>query len=118
MTDEKPPRGPLGDAQPTREGWKPGTPGSLPPRRVEDRPNVGTVKPEDYPEEDRKDGDANRGKRASKGSGAVSGSGAGAGGAGNAEDYDSDPQGGGGAAPLRDDHGPHGFADSPVGGSR
>lgn len=26
------------------------TPGSLKPEKVEDRPNVGTVKPEDYPE--------------------------------------------------------------------
>ena len=29
------------------------TPGGLPPTPVEDRPNVGTVTPEDYPEEDR-----------------------------------------------------------------
>ncbi len=26
------------------------TPGSLKPEKVEDRPNVGTVNPEDYPE--------------------------------------------------------------------
>ena len=29
------------------------TPGGQPPERVEDRPNVGTVTPEDYPEKDR-----------------------------------------------------------------
>ncbi len=29
------------------------TPGGQPPERVEDRPNVGTVRPEDYPLEDR-----------------------------------------------------------------
>ena len=31
----------------------PGTPGGQPPEPVEDRPNVGTVTPEDYPVEDR-----------------------------------------------------------------
>jgi len=31
------------------------TPGGNKPEKVEDRPNVGTVKPEDYPEEDRRD---------------------------------------------------------------
>ena len=30
-----------------------GTPGGQPPEPVEDRPNVGTVRPEDYPEDDR-----------------------------------------------------------------
>ena len=31
------------------------TPGSNKPEPVGDRPNVGTVKPEDYPEKDRRD---------------------------------------------------------------
>ncbi len=31
----------------------PGTPGSLPPEPVENRPGVGIVEPENYPEEDR-----------------------------------------------------------------
>lgn len=82
--------------------------GSLPQAKVEDRENVGTVKPDDYPRRDRADGDVsaanNRGHRASKGSGPVSGSGAGAGGKGNPEDYDSDVQGGGGTAGVRTDN--------------
>ncbi|WP_422060823.1 hypothetical protein [Sphingopyxis sp.] len=98
------------------------TPGSLPQEKVEDRDNVGTARPEDYPKEDRDDGDvaaANRGKRADKhGSGPVSGSGAGAGGGGIPEDYDDDPQGGGGHKPVATDTGPNTGADAPVGGSR
>ena len=93
-------RGPLGDARPdARERPAAPTPGSLKPEKVEDRDNVGSAKPEDYPEDQRarlSDADANRGHRPGKGSGSASGSGAGAGGKGNAEDYDSDPQGGGG----------------------
>lgn len=30
------------------------TPGGLPQEKVEDRPSIGTVKPEDYPEEQRR----------------------------------------------------------------
>jgi hypothetical protein len=121
MTDSTP-RGPLGDARPDAPGEPNKTPGSLPPEKVEDRGDVGTVHPEDYPKSERDDGDvaaANRGRRASKGSGPVSGSGAGAGGGGNPEDYDSDPQGGGGhdATPVSP-HGPKTGADAPVGGSR
>lgn len=121
MTDTNP-RGPLGGARPDGEARAP-TPGSLPPEKVEGRENVGTVRPEDYPEEEREDGDvtaaANRGRRADKqGSGPVSGSGAGAGGGGNPEDYDSDPQAGGGHQPIRTDNGPKTGADAPVGGSR
>lgn len=97
------------------------TPGSLPPERVEDRDNVGTAKPGDYPRTERDGGDVtgatNRGHRAGKGSGPATGSGAGAGGAGNPEDYDSDPQGGGGRGPTPDDKGPKTGADAPVGGS-
>lgn len=96
--------------------------GSLPQADVEDRENVSTVRPADYPKSDRDDGAVtggdNRGRRASKGSGPVSGSGAGAGGKGNPEDYDSDPQGGGGKAGLRTDNGPKTGADAPIGGSR
>lgn len=33
-----------------------GTPGGQPPEKVEDRPNVGTVKPEDYPADERANG--------------------------------------------------------------
>lgn len=42
-------RGPLGDARPdsTNNGTRAG--GGQPPEKVEDRPVVGTVKPEDYP---------------------------------------------------------------------
>ena len=32
-----------------------GTPGGQKPEKVDDRPNVSTVKPEDYPKEQRKD---------------------------------------------------------------
>ena len=97
------------------------TPGSLPPEKIEDRGNVGTARPEQYPKEDRAAADPaaqNRGRRASKGSGPASGSGAGAGGKGNSEDYDSDPQGGGGRLPSHEDHGPKTGADAPVGGRR
>lgn len=120
MTDNVP-RGPLGDARPDATDENIKTPGSLPPEKVEDRENVGTVKPENYPREDRAAGDAaaaNRGARSGTGSGPVTGSGAGAGGRGNPEDYDSDPQGGGGAAPSPANKGPVTGADAPVGGSR
>ena len=101
---------------------KSGPAGSLPPARVEDRQNVSTVEPTDYPQGERDDGAVtggdNRGRRASNGSGPVSGSSAGAGGKGNPEDYDSDAQGGGGRAGMRTDHGPKTGADAPIGGSR
>lgn len=114
------PRGPLGDGRPEATDKNIKTPGSLPPEKVEDRANVGTVRPEDYPREDRIAGNAaaNRGARVGTGSGPATGSGAGAGGRGNPEDYDSDPQGGGGAAPSPTDRGPRTGADAPVGGSR
>ncbi|MBW8296381.1 hypothetical protein [Sphingopyxis sp.] len=121
MSDSNP-RDPLDDARPDSQPRAP-APGSLPQQKVEDRENVGTATPEDYPERDRKDGDItaarNRGKRANKqGSGPVTGSGAGAGGGGNPEDYDDDAQGGGGHMPSAADHGPKTGADAPVGGSR
>jgi len=43
------PRGPLGDARPDADGGKSPTRGGQPPEKVEDRPVVGSVKPEDYP---------------------------------------------------------------------
>lgn len=96
--------------------------GLLPQAEVEDRKNVSTVKPTDYPKGDRDDGAVtgadNRGRRASKGSGPVSGSGAGAGGKGNPEDYDSDAPAGRGTAGMRTDDGPKTGADAPSGGSR
>ena len=47
-------RGTLGDARPNFDGPDPRTGGSTRPEPVENRPNVSTVKPEDYPLEDRK----------------------------------------------------------------
>ncbi|MBA4751021.1 MAG: hypothetical protein H2055_02160 [Sphingopyxis sp.] len=119
MSNDDIPRGPRGHTR--TEGADTGkTPGSLPPADVEDRENVGQVRPEDYPPDERGVPDpaaANRGHRPGKGSGPVSGSGAGAGGKGNAEDYDGDPQGGGGEWPRTTDRGPKIWADAPVGGS-
>lgn len=51
--DSETPRGPGGDTLPGREKADPRTGGAQPQQRVEDRPNVGTVTPEDYPEKDR-----------------------------------------------------------------
>lgn len=44
-------RGPLGDVQPGRSDSDPLTRGGQPQETVENRPNVGIVKPEDYPEQ-------------------------------------------------------------------
>jgi len=49
-------RGPLGDALPDGNDPDPRTGGSLPQEDVEDRPAVSTVKPEDYPEDQRAKG--------------------------------------------------------------
>lgn len=50
----------------SKEGIGP-TPGSLPPEKVENRDNVGTATPDDYPKADREDGDVtatgNKGRR-------------------------------------------------------
>lgn len=113
-------RGPLGDARPDASGDGAQIRPSLPQEKVEDRENVGSVTPEDYPAKDREIASpaGNRGKRPSAGSGEVSGSGAGAGGGGGSEDYDSDPVGGGGAIdrdPARPK--PSSGADAPVGGT-
>jgi hypothetical protein len=40
----------------TNAGRDPGTPGGQPPEDVEDRPNVGTTRPEEYPEDMRENG--------------------------------------------------------------
>lgn len=45
------PRGPLGDARPDAAEGDSRTGGGQPQEKVEDRPVVGTVKPEDYPEQ-------------------------------------------------------------------
>ena len=68
MTDNVP-RGPLGDARPEATDKNIKTSGTLRPEKVEDRENVGTVKPEDYPLADRDAGNAaaNRGARAGTG---------------------------------------------------
>ena len=46
-------RTPLGDARPDHTKNDPKTGGSLPQEDVEERPNVSTVTPEDYPAQDR-----------------------------------------------------------------
>ena len=45
----KMPRGPLGDARPDAAEEDTRTGGGQPPEKVEDRPGVSKVKPEDYP---------------------------------------------------------------------
>lgn len=49
-------RGPLGDARPEHQDEAP-TAGGQSPEPVEKRPSVGSVRPEDYPAEDRAKGD-------------------------------------------------------------
>jgi hypothetical protein len=52
MTEAEKPkeeRGPLGDARPDSTEEDTTTPGGQPVEKPEDRPNVGSVKPEDYP---------------------------------------------------------------------
>ena len=48
--DRMPPRGPLGDARPDHDAPDPRTRGGQKQERVENRPNVGVVEPEDYPD--------------------------------------------------------------------
>ncbi len=48
-------RGPYGDARPDNVGDDPRANRSLPQEEVDDRENVSTVTPEDYPEADRAD---------------------------------------------------------------
>ena len=51
----EPKRGPLGDARPGKDTVP--TEGGKKAEPVEDRPSVGTVRPEDYPKEQRVKGD-------------------------------------------------------------
>lgn len=53
---ETPRCGPLGDVLPIDADPDPRTPGGRLPEKVEDRLNVGSVKPEDYPPEQRSKG--------------------------------------------------------------
>ncbi|NKI98372.1 hypothetical protein [Novosphingobium sp. SG707] len=46
-------KGPLGDVIPSKAAPDRETSGGQKPEKVEDRPNVGQVSPEDYPEADR-----------------------------------------------------------------
>jgi hypothetical protein len=48
--EEMPRRGPAGDVRPNENDPDPRTRGGQKPEEVEDRPNVGRVKPEDYPQ--------------------------------------------------------------------
>jgi hypothetical protein len=50
-----PRRGPAVDVQPNADDLDPRMRGGNPQEDVEDRPSVGTVTPEDYPEADRAD---------------------------------------------------------------
>jgi hypothetical protein len=61
MSDPRSPANSVDDKSPLSNEdteRKPGndTPGGQPPEDVEDRPNVGTVKPEDYPRDQRAGG--------------------------------------------------------------
>jgi len=49
--DELPRRGPFGDVIPEKDAPDPRTRGGKKPEKVEDRPSVGTVTPDDYPEQ-------------------------------------------------------------------
>ena len=53
QSKELPRRGSAGDVQPNVDDLDPRTRGGNPQEDVEDRPSVGTVTPEDYPEADR-----------------------------------------------------------------
>ena len=53
------PRGTFGDARPD-EFHDDRTRGSTKPEKVEDRPLVNEVEPDDYPEQERRDGDVTR----------------------------------------------------------
>ncbi|WP_082594427.1 hypothetical protein [Sphingomonas sp. Root710] len=55
QTEDMPRRGPAGDVRPNDQDPDPRTRGGQPQEAVEDRPVVGTVTPEDYPEDVRID---------------------------------------------------------------
>jgi hypothetical protein len=54
--DDTPRKGPLGDVQPNEDDPDPRTRGGQRQEKVEDRPVVGQVTPEDYPEDQRAKG--------------------------------------------------------------
>jgi len=56
MSTETPRQGPLGDVLPDDDDPDPRTKGGQPQEKVEDRPSVSTVTPEDYPEGQRAGG--------------------------------------------------------------
>ena len=56
MTTDTPRQGPLGDVRPNDDHPDPRTKGGQPQEKVEDRPSVSTVTPEDYPEGQRAGG--------------------------------------------------------------
>jgi len=60
QSEEKLRRGATGDVRPEHQDPDPGTRGGQPQEDVEDRPGVGTVTPEDYPEQDRADSRTDR----------------------------------------------------------
>lgn len=51
MPDSDVERGPAGDARPDSPSADPRTPGGMKQERPEDRPVVGSVRPEDYPKD-------------------------------------------------------------------
>lgn len=55
QSGEMPRRGPAGDVRPNYHDPDPRTRGGQPQEDVDDRPTVGTVTPEDYPEDVRSD---------------------------------------------------------------
>lgn len=55
-SSQLPRRGPAGDVQPDENDVDPRTRGGKPQEKVEDRPSVSTVRPEDYPVSQRNKG--------------------------------------------------------------
>lgn len=62
QVEQSPRRGPAGDVQPNENDPDPRTGGSRPQEKVEDRPHISRVTPEDYPEDQRADSDPRGGK--------------------------------------------------------
>ena len=56
QSEDMPRRGPAGDVQPDENDIDPRARPGKPQEKVEDRPNVGTVTPEDYPKSERNTG--------------------------------------------------------------
>ena len=59
-TESKDPQGPVGDIRPKHDGPDPRTGEGQPQEKVEDRPAVSQVKPEDYPKGQRAGGETGR----------------------------------------------------------